>query len=62
MLSGDAFYEYVTNRACKLLSCVQGIDEGTGKQVQKKFANHQSIKCQRCKQSAAYARNPNCMA
>jgi hypothetical protein len=27
MMSGDAFYEYgTTNRACKLLSRVQGID------------------------------------
>ena len=59
---GDAFYEYVTNRACKLLSRVQGIDEGKGKQVDKKFANHHSIKCQRCIQRAEYARLPNCMA
>jgi hypothetical protein len=62
MMSGDAFYEYGTNCACKLLSRVQGIDEGRGKQVEKKFANHQSTKCQRCEQRAEYVRNPNCMA
>src|ERR1700755_704715 len=51
MMSGGAFYEYGTNRECKLLSRVQGIDEGKGKQVGKKFANHQSFKCQWCLQS-----------
>lgn len=33
MSGDDEFYEYVNNRACKLLSRVQGIDEGSGKKI-----------------------------